>query len=183
MRFAPILFLASYPGVILADYTTVLADINTITTHLTTLTNSVNAITTPGIPALPFALQVQVDATTLSKQIVTSAANANASQAFGFGSLQVGLALIGLQPKITSSLNLIVRKEEVFGEFGVIVLASLVQLQRDTRGFAGQIVPKLGALEAALAPGIVEGIEEAFEEAVGAYQGHVEMSTDKRWRG
>ncbi|KAL4915695.1 cell wall galactomannoprotein [Aspergillus aurantiobrunneus] len=145
MRSVALLSLLAFPVAILADYNTVLVHIDSISTLLTDLTESVDAVTS-GIPGLPFALQVQVDATTLDKQIITGAQNANASEPFGGGSLQVGLALLDLQPVITSSLDHISEKNTTFGELGIIVLASLLQLKRHSTAFSDQIVPKLKEL-------------------------------------
>lgn len=174
MRAFAFLSLLALP-VVRADYNTVLGDIDNISTLLTTLTDDVKAVT-PGIPGLPYALQVQVDAVNLDKRIQTGAADANASEPFGGGSLQVGLALINLKPEIESSLKQIGDKNETFGELGVIVLASLVQLKRDTAAFSDQIVPKLGDFEAGIAPGIVEDIEKAFDGAIAAYESNGELS-------
>jgi hypothetical protein len=46
-------------------------------------------------------------------------------------------------------------KYETFGELGVIVFASLLQLKRDTTAFSDPIVSKLPGFEAGIAPGIV----------------------------
>ncbi|KAL2808877.1 hydrophobic surface binding protein A-domain-containing protein [Aspergillus granulosus] len=170
MRLLSLLSIVALPAAVLAaDYQTVLADINAISDHLDTLSASVDSVTT-GIPGLPYALQVQVEATNLDKRIQTGAQNANASPAFGIGSLQVGLALIGLQPQITDALAQISEKNTVFGDLGIIVLASLTQLKRDTTAFSDEIVPKLGPLEAAIAPAVIESIENAFDEAIAAYE-------------
>ncbi|KAL2852030.1 hydrophobic surface binding protein A-domain-containing protein [Aspergillus pseudoustus] len=176
MRFLPLLSMLALPAAVLAaDYRTVLADITAISDQLENLSTSVDAVTS-GIPGLPYALQVQVDATTLDKRIQAGAQNANASPAFGGGSLQVGLALIGLQPKITDSLEQISEKNTTFGELGIIVLASLTQLKTDTTAFSDEIVPKLGALEAAIAPAVVQAIENAFDGAIAAYESNGEFT-------
>ncbi|KAL3458878.1 hydrophobic surface binding protein A-domain-containing protein [Aspergillus heterothallicus] len=174
MRFSSLFATLALPAAILAaDYRTVLDDINAISDQLDTLSSSVDSVTS-GIPGLPYALQVQVDATNLDKRIQSGAQNANASPAFGSGSLQVGLALIGLQPQITDALSQISQKNTTFGELGIIVLASLTQLKRDTTAFSDQIVPKLGALEAAIAPAVVQSIEKAFDGAIAAYESNGE---------
>lgn len=174
MRVSAFSSLLALPVTVLADYNTVLNDIKNISTLLTTLTDDVKAVV-PGIPGLPYALQVQVDATNLDKRIQTGAANANASEPFGDGSLQVGLALINLKPEIESSLKQIGDKNETFGELGVIVLSSLLQLKRDTTAFSDQIVPKLADFEAGIAPGIVDDIEKAFDGAIAAYESNGEL--------
>lgn len=174
MRTLAFLSLLALPVTALADYNTVLSDISNISTLLTTLTDDVKAVV-PGIPGLPYALQVQVDATNLDKHIQTGAADANASEPFGGGSLQVGLALINLKPQIESSLKQIGAKNETFGDLGVIVLASLLQLKRDTTAFSDQIVPKLADFEAGIAPGIVDDIEKAFDGAIAAYKSNGEF--------
>ncbi|KAL2866086.1 cell wall mannoprotein 1 family protein [Aspergillus lucknowensis] len=166
MRFFSFLLLA-LPTAIRADYQTVLDDIDSISTQLASLTESVDAVA-PGIPGLSPALQVQVDATTLDKEIVAGASHAADSPPFANGSLQVGLALIALQPTITDALGQISEKNTTFGELGIIVLASLTQLKRNTDAFAEEIVPKLGALEAALAPGVIKAIDGAFDGAIAA---------------
>lgn len=174
MRVSGFSSLLALPVTVLADYNTVLSDIKNISTLLTTLTDDVKDVV-PGIPGLPYALQVQVDATNLDKRIQTGTADANASEPFGDGSLQVGLALINLKPEIESSLNRIGDKNETFGELGVIVLASLLQLKRDTTAFSDQIVPKLAEFEAGIAPGIVDDIEKAFDGAISAYKSNGEF--------
>jgi hypothetical protein len=174
MRVSAFSSLLALPVTVLADYNTVLSDIKNISTLLTTLTDDVKAVV-PGIPGLPYALQVQVDAKNLDKRIQTGAADANASEPFGDGSLQVGLALINLKPEIESSLKQIEGKNETFGELGVIVLSSLLQLKRDTTAFSDQIVPKLADLEAGIAPGIVDDIEKAFDGAIAAYTSNGEF--------
>ncbi|KAJ0418726.1 hydrophobic surface binding protein A-domain-containing protein [Aspergillus carlsbadensis] len=168
MRFFPFLPLLALPATVSADAQAVLNDITAIRTQLTTLTTSVDGVV-PGIPGIPHALQVQVDATVLDKHIQTGARDAASSPPFGSTSLQVGLALIALQPAITDALAQISEKNGTFGELGVIVLQSLVQLKRDTGEFSGEIVPKLGALEAAIAPVVIRSIEDAFDGAIGAY--------------
>jgi hypothetical protein len=171
LRFLPLL---AVPATVYADAQAVLNDINAIRTQLTTLSSSVEGVVS-GIPGIPHALQVQVDATVLDRHIQAGARDANASPPFGSSSLQVGLSLIALQPAITDALGQISEKNTTFGELGVIVLSSLVQLKRDTTAFSDEIVPKLGALEAAIAPAVVRSIEEAFDGAIAAYESNGEF--------
>ncbi|KAL3440669.1 hydrophobic surface binding protein A-domain-containing protein [Aspergillus insuetus] len=173
MRFLPFMPLLALPATVYADAQAVLNDINAIRTQLTALSSSVDGVVS-GIPGIPHALQVQVDATVLDRHIQTGAQDASASPPFGSSSLQVGLALIGLLSPITDALDQITEKNSTFGELGVIVLSSLVQLRRDTSAFSDEIVPKLGALEAAIAPAVVQAIEEAFDGAIAAYESNGE---------
>ncbi|KAF5854789.1 hypothetical protein ETB97_011569 [Aspergillus alliaceus] len=127
----------------------------------------------PGIPGLPFALQVQVDAVHLDNQLLSAAQNVDNSGLFGAaGSLQVGLSLIQLQPTITTMLKDIAEMSDAFGDLGVIVLATLFQLKKDTDIFAAAIVHKLDTLEAAIAPAIVKSIDDAFDDAITVYRRH-----------
>ncbi|KAL3486441.1 hydrophobic surface binding protein A-domain-containing protein [Aspergillus germanicus] len=173
MRFFPFIPLLALPATVYADAQAVLNDINAIRTQLTALSSSVDGVVS-GIPGIPHALQVQVDATVLDRHIQTGAQDASASPPFGSNSLQVGLALIALLSPITDALDQITEKNSTFGELGVIVLSSLVQLRRDTSAFSDEVVPKLGPLEAAIAPAVVQAIEEAFDGAIAAYESNGE---------
>lgn len=156
------------------DYTTVNNDIANITTLLTTLTTDANAIA-PGIEGLPAALQLEVDATNLHNRILTSIDDANASTAFGTGgSLTIGLSFIALEPKIVSTLTAVAAKNVTLGDLGIIVLSSLYRLKQDTDTFGTAAVAKLDALEAAIAPAIINNIDAAFNSAISAYGGKSE---------
>lgn len=159
-----------FPLCVLADYKTVLTDIKTISKGLTTLDTSVQNML-PGIPGLPFALKIQVDAVNLDKHLLTGVKNAQASSAFGGGgSLEVGLQLIALKPKITSTLDQLSAKNTTFDELGIIVLASLYALKNHTDAFGAAILPKLDSLEAGIAPGVIKSIDQAFDGAIAAYR-------------
>lgn len=171
MRLLHFLSFLALPATIFADANAVLADINSISDLLTTLSGSVEGVV-PGIPGLPYALRVQADAVNVDSVITTGIQHANASGPFGSGSLQIGLSLISLESQISSALGDIGEKNATFGDLGIVVLSSLAQLKRDTNLFSDQIVPKLGALEAGIAPGVVQSINDSFDAAIAAYQGN-----------
>ncbi|KAH8705367.1 hydrophobic surface binding protein A-domain-containing protein [Talaromyces proteolyticus] len=153
-----------------ADYQTVNYDVGNISAILTTLDNDVQGVVA-GTPGLGFALQVEQDAVVLDKKILQTIQDINASPAFGTGgSLEVGISLLALEPKINTTLADVASKNKAFGDLGVIVLASLKQLKKDTDTLGQLIVPKLDALEQALAPAIISGIDNAFANALAAYQ-------------
>ena len=155
---------------VFADYQTVNYDIGNISSLITTLDTDAKAVTA-GVTGLPAALQVQVDAVILDERILAGLGNAQASEAFGsVGSLTIGLSLINLAPHITQTLQDVAAQNASFGDLGIIVLSSLYQLKQDTDAFSAAIVAKLDALEAALAPSIVSGIDAAYQSAIAAYQ-------------
>ena len=166
------------PTLALASYNQTKADIDTISSLLDTLSSDAKNMKT-GDAAVPLALQVQVDAVNLDKAIISSTANAKSSSNFGDdGSPQVGLALVGVQPKITTVLGDISSQSGTFGDLGIIVLATLNQLKGDTDAFAAAIKSKLATLQDAIAPGIVDSIDKAFNDAITAYNRSCEFYFD-----
>lgn len=167
---SPLLLLLTTPA-LSQDYNTVLTDISAIKSNTSALSMAVTTVT-PGILGVPSALQVQVDAVTLSKTISHGASDASASPPFGgAGSLAVGLALVDLQGTVRDALANTASKNASFGGLGPVVLASLYALKDETTGFSDAVVAKLDSFEAALAPGIVSAIEGYFNEAILAYGG------------
>ncbi|KAL1959458.1 hypothetical protein VTO42DRAFT_1903 [Malbranchea cinnamomea] len=158
-------------GTFAADYKTVLDDLDKLDASLTTLSNDVKDVVS-GVPGLPIALQVQVDAVNLDKVLLRAIENVNASPDFGIiGSPSVSLKLVALAPKITSTIGAVGGKSKEFGDFGPIVLASLYQLRQDTSTFADGVVDRLDPLYAAVAPIIVNAIDSSFNGAIGKYGG------------
>lgn len=153
-----------------ADYQTVNYDVGNISALLTTLDADVQGVVL-GTPGLGFALQVEEDALILDKKILQTIQDVNASPPFGTaGSLEVGISLLALEPKINQTLGDVASKNTAFGGLGPIVLACLKQLKKDTDKLGSVIVPKLDALEQAIAPAIISGIDNAFTTALAAYQ-------------
>lgn len=178
MHFFRLALAFALPTLALASYNQTKADIDTISSLLDTLSSDAKNMKT-GDAAVPLALQVQVDAVNLDKAIISSTANAKSSSNFGDdGSLQVGLALVGVQPKITTVLGDISSQSGTFGDLGIIVLATLNQLKEDTDAFAAAIKSKLATLEDAIAPGIVDSIDKAFNDAITEYNSSCEFYVD-----
>lgn len=164
------LLLSGIPACLAVNYTQVDADIKSISTLVTSLQNDVKYVTA-GIPGLPWALQVQQDAIALGDMINQGTKDANASAAFGGGgSLDIGLSLISLEPTITQTLQAVAAKNTSFGDLGLIVQYSLTQLKADTDKFASAVVAKLDGLEGGIAPGVVQAIDKAFDDAIAAYK-------------
>jgi hypothetical protein len=155
-----LLSLGAVSHTLAADYNTVRADVATILDLLQAMNKDVaNVVSGPG--NIPYALQVQVDAVGIHKELLTAYDNAKASPAFGSGSFSVGLDLINAQPKISDALQQFTEKAEEFGDLGVIVLSSLYQLKADTSSFSDAVTEKLGPLEQALAPVVVKKIQDS----------------------
>lgn len=162
--------LAFAASVLAVDSGTVRDDLASIKTLLETLQRDSDAVVS-GIPGLPRALQVQVDAVGVDEQLLVATENARESPPFGSGSLNVGLDLIRLEPTIGETLQTIRDKKNDFGELGVIVLSSLYQLNDDTKQFSDAVVEKLGPLEQAIAPAVIKKIQESFDDAIRTYGG------------
>lgn len=167
--FKIISFLSLAITAICADYNTVRQDLASILDLLAELDNS-NAAVFGGPASIPFALQVQVDAVAIHKKLLTATDNANASPPFGIGSLAVSADFIGAQPKISAVLDNLRGKRNDYGDLGVIVLYSLYQMRQDTERYSSTIIEKLGTLEQAIAPAIVQMILDSFDKAIAAYK-------------
>lgn len=176
MRLTQLFITFVFPLLALADWHTVKADIGNITTLLNTLGEHAQEMKS-GMAGVPIALQVQVDAVKLDKVIREGTQHAKDSDPFGGqGSLQVGLALVALKPKIISTLDDMAKQQETFGDFGIFVLQSLRQLEKDTDAFAAAVTEKLSGLEKSIAPGIIKSIDGAFDKAVKKYESTGEFS-------
>jgi hypothetical protein len=153
-----------------ADYQTVNYDIGNISALLTTLDTDVQGVAA-GTPGIGFALQVELDSVNLDKKILQTIQDIHQSPNFGTGgSLEIGVNLLLLEPKINQTLADVASKKTAFGGLGPIVLACLKQLKLDTDLLGAAIVPKLDALEQAIAPGVISNIDKSFASALAAYQ-------------
>ncbi|KAF2762868.1 hypothetical protein EJ05DRAFT_481745 [Pseudovirgaria hyperparasitica] len=125
-----------------------------------------------GVAGLPYALQVQQDAVLTHEQIVLGITEANNSAPFGEpGSFNVAGAFLDLSNTVTQTLRNVSSKQAAFKDLRPIVLASLYQLQQDTRDFGAASIAKLAALEAAAAPLVVQNLVNEFNNAIMAYGG------------
>lgn len=153
-----------------ADAQTVKNDIAGITTLMAALSSDVKLVK-PGSAGIAQALQVQVDAVNIHKRLVTSLDDTNASPPFGSASLGIGLDFIALSPKVKTTLQDVTNQKTNLGELGIVVLSSLYQLKQDTDAFGAAVLSKLDPLEKAIAPGIIKGLDTAFNNAIVAFGG------------
>lgn len=152
--------------------TTVTTQIQVITNY-TQLLNSDVLNNNGSIQGLPWALQVQLDAVNIYRQIQNGTAQANASASFGdAGSQTVAAALLNTTSVVQTALNSTQSKVSAFGELGPLVLGSLYQLKQATDTFSEVLVPKLSVVYQMASPVIVAELDTAFNNAIVAYGGN-----------
>ncbi len=158
-------------SVLAADYKTVHADIGQLTSLLDVLDQDAKAVA-PGAAGLPRALQLEVDAVDIHKAILKATADTNASPSFGaIGSLTISADFLALSPKIKTSIGSLAAKQSALADLGLVVLSSLYQLKQDTNAFGDAVLPKLDALERAVAPLVISDINKALNNAIVTFGG------------
>lgn len=130
---------------------------------------------------IPWALQVQVDAVNLYRELKTGTQAAQSSSNFGEpGSSQVSTALLNIVDLVKTALKNTAGKASTFADLRPLVLASLYQLKMQTDLFANATIEKLAATEKSVAPTIKMDLDESFNDAIAAYGGKREFRTHRR---
>ncbi|RDW83569.1 cell wall mannoprotein 1 family protein [Aspergillus mulundensis] len=159
------------------DGAAVISAVNTITESMITLNDTVTSYK-GGILGTVTALKIEFQAIALSNDLRDAVSTTKASANFTEEeSLNVSAAFLDLQPNIDSTLDNIVRKKPQFdtgllgiGSLGFLVKANLVTEKDLAAKLGDEVVKRLTATYAGIAPIINAQIQAKFEEAIAAFE-------------